>query len=756
MPSTQNTMPPRVGLLSLPAEVLDFVIQHLSSSFDDALFTQEQDVHGIACDRRRRVALSNVCRSCKTLASIATTHLYRSVTLARREHSSHEDSSPGCRFDSDSAVLFLRTLIEAGSGSGGDNILRGLVRDVRSLLILRQAYTYQRGPWPVHDPEIIAGSWGRVAHTIRVSASDTLAVDVLRHCELLAAGEHGSRLESADSLRCLPERVVAAVLLLCHSLRSVTLACPPWDTQIPGIHAQYRVLDHLISRAVVGEDDDTGYSAPRATRPLRRLQAVTFTGMQGLARSRAAELYMHGGFAGGCYIARGDACPALARVASVCEVSSHGTLGGWEDLLAPAPSLQSTRLPSPPPDEEGRGGKDTAMIYKRLHIGSASLNTALEALSAEDAHEDGDTAVTRIRPHTIQELVLFQSAVHDRPMLSRDEVPLDLDTCDRALARHARSLRALDMMTCWDLVSAREPSAEQQQQQQVRAAGPPRPLCSLGLMDQLEVLRIALPLIATNRDLWWFYGMQERDIVAAAERSEERGSGGTGAPTREDVPFLRCIPRGLRVLRIGDYRSYVPHSPYLEQCGEYGSGNGVPTFDSYKDADAAAALAAGTGGSSNPENCGNNNDDEDDDYGADRGADGWTAAVASPEASPTQPSTTTLPLSLSSTATTGHGVDGIPTRELTHKYLLPLALRRLAGVCGRTHPYLRSIIVDTEPLLRYHAPALARADGRSRAPIDWLVRGGGEIRDMFATSGVGFEALCDVESAGRMEFGAGC
>ncbi|KXJ85750.1 hypothetical protein Micbo1qcDRAFT_169139 [Microdochium bolleyi] len=814
--STMQSTRPRIGLLSLPTEVLDYIIQLLSSnlltpassaSSHDALFTHDKDPHAIARDRRRRAALSHACRSCKKLASVATRHLYRSVTIARREHSLTSGDNHAFHFSADSAVLLLRTLVE-----GGDR-LRGLVGDIRSFLILKQAHTYRQAFWPVHDPTIVASSWRQLAHAIRTSAIDSVAGDILRYCGLVTAGSpnrHGVATVSTDAVRSLPERIIAAILLLCYNVRFATLACPPWDTQVPTIHARYTVLNQLV-RGVV-DAQETGLTLLRdtwTTQPLRHLQVVTFTGMQGLTRSRVNELYTHDGFARG-YLARGDACTALARVPSVTEVSSHGTVGGWEHLLAPDSPPAYTRLPSPPPDgpeeDDVADRKCKPALYKSLRIGSASLNTALEALNAEGVHthtnNSGIACTYRIQPHTIQELVLFQSTIHDAP-ISRNDAPLDIDLCNRALAGHARSLKALDMMTCWDLVSAPEPSApdmmdpllaQVQEQQQARTPGPPRPMRSLALLDRLEVLRIPLPLIATNLDLWRFYGMLGVDIIAAVTNSrnhcppdegmigddddsrdllstryetenEPQTSSSTGALTCDDVPFLRCLPRSLKVLRIADYY-FLPHSPYWARQGEYGSGYGVPSFNSYKDADAtASALAIGVGHTTcsrrNSSSSSPGDSDDDDDYGADSGGDGWTAATAagpSTADSVSREASTTLPLSPSlSFASTAPGSsnqadENDPTREFTHKYLLPLALRRFAGVCRQTHPHLTSVVVDTMPMLRY-MPLLS---GNDRAvPIDWLVRGGTEIREMFAAEGVRFEAVYDPENAGKMEFGVG-
>ncbi|KAH7024929.1 uncharacterized protein B0I36DRAFT_165039, partial [Microdochium trichocladiopsis] len=859
------------SILSLPPEVLDHVVQLLaqdpvtrsSISADDDVFTRDKDPHGINRDRRRRAILSSLCRSCKTLASITAPHLYRSVTLSRSQHffASPTSDVPQQRFEADSLVLFLRTLIE------GDDMLRGSVGNINSYFILRQAHAYRQSFWPVHDPSIIAKSWERLAPGIRIPNNDAIAVQILRYCGLVQHDQVNTSEEqtqhdastprlsgSPDSVRCLPERLLAAVLLLCHSVRSITLACPPWDTQIPSIHARYRVLDQLIIDAVAMKRHESSIisslsplTSSLLRPPLSRLQAVTFTSMHGLDRSSPHELYKHDGFCRG-YLARGDACPALARVPGVSQVSSDGTLGGWELWLGPESRKAYSRGPSPPRghgEEEGEEGDEQGFVamrdttedktakYTRLCIGSASLNTALEGFLGLPEDNMGDHRGSRVKPDTIQELVLFQSTIHDAP-LSRagDGAPLDLDTCDAVLSRHRRSLKALDMMTCWD-VAASDESLEMdapQHQQQHEQPRLPRPLRNLGLFDNLEVLRIALPLIATNRDLWRFYGMLPRDIIAASRRSDESHNSKTStlepygmhgtlhqrgdhrqpqqsdatALARTDIPFLRCLPRSLRALRIADYYC-IPHSPYWQRRGEYGSGDGVPTFDSYKDADAAAAAAAAAsgggygGGSSgsrssrgssarssfslhgNGENQQNetrhepeeedSDDGDGDDYGANGtgSGDGWTYVnITGPPPVPQTTSTTPVgpdtslppspPLSFSSIMSHGDGVGANdhnyedPMREYTHKYLLPLALRRFAGVCSETHPRLASVVVDTMPMMRYQC--LPAPQGAS-LPLDWLVRGGEEIRESFGRAGVRFDAVFEPGEVGRMEFGAG-
>lgn len=849
----------RTGLLSLPTEVLDHIIHLLSQDLSppspisvNAAFSLTKDPHGINRDRRKRSTLSRLCQTCKSLAAITTPHLYSSITLARHQRfcSVSPDGDAGTiqRFEADSLVLVLRILVE-----GGDR-LRGCVRDVRSFLILRQAHAYRQAFWPIHDPSIIAQSWQRLASTIKVPHEDKLVTRVLGSCGLLQDdeeshaenyGEHARQapkrvIISPDSILCLPERILAAILLLCHSVRSITLVCPPWDTQIPSIHARYRVLDQIIDDAVHGSDTSaTNFSTttqvltppgslPR--QPLSRLEAVTFTNMHGLGRSPPHELYAHDGFCRG-YLARGDSCPALARVPSVTEVSSHGALGGWDEWLARGTEAgpeqgHISRPASPLPvrsDSSHFQGQETpdislakgssqsrTMNYKRLHIGSAALNPALTAMLPPQ-HDTGNGS--RVPPDTIEQLVLFQSTIHDAPLRRSGDTAsaLDITLCDNVLARHARSLRMLDMMTCWDL-EVSNPSAESQAVEGLQAdSGLPRPLRSLAFLENLQTLRISLPLLATNRDLWRFYGMLPQDIISTSRRScqiaadtfasvkgphhhphdqqqqqqqqvnhDNYQPSSSTALTRADIPFLRCLPRSLRHLCIADYY-FIPNSPYWRRRGKYGSGDGIPSFESYKDADAAAAIREASGGRSWSGSSGRGSSssaastdesscssDDDDDYGADGigGADGWTYANTAPSppslssnvtartnsASSTSPFPSP-PLSTPSHSSTDSDDDEGSMREYTHKYLLPLALRRLAGVCSHTHPHLESVVVDTMPMLRYQCmPAVSEGHGYGGVPIDWLVRGGGEIRDMFAREGVAFEGVFDVEGAGKMGF----
>ncbi|KAH7014497.1 uncharacterized protein B0I36DRAFT_369450 [Microdochium trichocladiopsis] len=749
----------------------------------------------------------------------------------------------------DTPALLLRTLLEDGGGR-----LRRQISSIKCYVLLWQQFLYGQdngrgngSGGTIIDPEGIMASWNRIAPTIKHPPPESLAARILKHVGLstsTSTSTSGRSMNQEPVRYGIPERVVAAILILCTNLQHLQMICPPWHSSasVPGMTEpmRYVVLDsllreawkgdsrlRLVERNHAGEENDEDTASP-----LQKLHSVTFTGMAGLracsANYEEEELCYSDDPCPGSYVARGDVCPALTYAPGVVEIATHGTKGGWYDFMqqdgnphdrsssggsssaeletaatTPATTMTTTATITTP-------DRATSAGLTRVHVSSPSLDHELLALFRLGAFDDlprlqgrddtmRDIAIAQPLPWMPQEsfpsslsesfsssssselepeLEPTSMTISTAPTLTSSATtttttaqPLSLSILDRGLSQHAQSLRRLDLGRCWNLGGG---------------GCSARPLRVLPLLTGLEELSIALPLVATNRELWRFYllmagaGGDDYDASSPAaaaavegmarltaavhevlggstpdgERTEMRaavldragftggtggGGGGTGgengpagqgaAGWEWDLPFLRSIPASIKRLCITDSVD-VPESAYLARHGEYGSGNGIPDFTQQ-----LVAVPDNGGGGGDGDGAGGAETDENVPCIMPRRTLARLEKIAAAEQEhlgdflrpPDEHARLAIELGPPS-----------PGCELAHKALLPLALRRFADVCRVTHPRLESMSVCVDrPLLEYKGDAPDPA-GQKEYQAGHLVYGAEELAGLFAEAGIAF------------------
>lgn len=806
MASSPQCSTPVVGILSLPNEVLDQIVDDLSQddptsshepAFDQladpsAISNLYTDRHGIFRDKQRRHDLASVCRSCKRLAALATPRLYSRVWLSRSTagvlsldpaideasfNSIGYSSADDQVLSADTPPLLLRTLIE---GANDPRPFREMVTEINVFLLLRQQCLYLQEGVTVNDPRAITAGWLRIAPTIRLLPAESYEARVLDYVGLSSSLSPESQSTQDTMTTDIPERIIAAILLLCTRTQSTTLLCPPWHwTSAPACSPAfsepgYTVLDDLL-RGVLGLGQPMQHSLTHSL-PFQHLENVTFTGMGGLeslGRIDTEDLLFGNDPCPGSYIARGDSCPALAYAPGLRKVTTHGTRGGWYEMMNEKIPDDAHDTGRPQRTNQGqedrrqqRADKDTKLLTS-VHISSLTPDHDLIPFFRLGAFDDlarlaglNDTMEDMTIEQTVPCPPLPPSSKPSSPLCGSSSTAqetgegelrrappitssnvLSPGILDSGLSRHALSLRKLDLSGCWHLVDSVAG---------MDSSGGPRPLRVLGLLTGLEELIISLPLLATNAELWRFYllgvddiGWTARvaesmarftDVVGEVLASEEvrtnrraeilemAGYVASEASQQDgweyELPFLRNIPASVKHLRITD-RVELPRCAYWAREGEYGSGHGIPDFEQLHDQDSDVTGDAKSVGQLQ----GDSTLTRLEDFAI--AQHHQFLASGSAEQVGQQSGLVTA--------------DPTPRVEFAHKYLLPLCLKRLAEVCWLTHPDLESVTVCADRQLLSRRKVYDEGE-RVHRP-DEMLYGAEELEALFVDRGLTFDVV---------------